>query len=259
MSNLTLKSYLEKPEIQTKFEELLGRKSTNFTTSLMQVVSGNDKLKACNPNSIINAAAMAAVLDLPINDNLGLAYIVPYKDKAQFQIGYKGLIQLAIRSGEFKNISSSEIHENQLKSSDPLKGFEFDFSAPPKGKIVGYASYFLLLNRFEKTFFMTVEQVKAHGKKYSQTFGKSWSTWTKDFDGMAKKTVLKLLVDKYAPKSLEMQKAITSDQAIVEDINGDKLSYADNPENVDTTAEVMDDFKETENENIDFEDDDSVM
>lgn len=254
MGELTLKQYVNQPAVAEKFTELLGSNMTNFTTSMMQVVNGNDRLKKCKPKTIVNSAMMAAVLNLPINDNLGMAYIVPYKDEAQFQIGYKGLIQLAIRSSEYKTISSASIYENQLKSFNPLTGYEFDFSNPPKGKIVGYASYFLLNNGFEKTFFMTLEQIQAHGKKYSQTYGKSWSTWTKDFDGMANKTVLKLLIDKYGPKSLEMQKAIQADQAVVEDVQENDFRYVDNPTNENKTQDVMDKYEDVDSEVIDEDD-----
>ncbi len=230
MSNIQIKQYLDKPAVQSKFDELLGANKTNFTTSLMQVVSDNALLQKCEPKSIVNAAAMAAVLNLPINNSLGVAYIVPYKDQAQFQIGYKGLIQLAIRSGEYKTIASTEIYENQLASCNPLTGYEFDFSAPPKGEIVGYAAYFKLHNGFEKTLFMTVQEAKEHGKKFSKTYDKQWSTWKTNFGGMAKKTVIKGLLDKYGPKSIEMQKAILGDQSIVEDVENNQFTYSDNPE-----------------------------
>lgn len=246
MSNLQLKSYLEKDEVQKKFEELLGDKKTNFTTSLMQVVSNNTMLQKANPRSIINAAAMAAVLDLPINNNLGLAYIVPYKDEAQFQVGYKGLIQLAIRSGEYKTIGASEIHENQLSGCNPLTGYEFDFSNPPKGNVVGYAAYFKLHNGFEKTYFMTKEQVIQHGKKFSKTFDKSWSTWKNNFDGMALKTVLKYILDKYGPKSIEMQRAISGDQSIVEDVENNTFTYADNPSDKSEIDDMTSEYTEAE-------------
>ena len=145
---------------------------------------------------------------------------------AQFQIGYKGLIQLALRSGQFKNISVCEIYEGQIVSENPLKGYEFDFSKKTSEKVIGYAAYFGLLNGFEKTEYMSKEKAEIHGKKYSQTYKKGFGQWADDFDGMAKKTVLKLTLSKYAPLSVEMQRAIEFDQAVSND--GLFTSYIDN-------------------------------
>lgn len=246
MSNIQIKSYLEKPAVQSKFYELLGARKTNFTTSLMQVVNDNNLLQSCDPKSIVNAAAMAAVLDLPINNSLGVAYIVPYGKNAQFQVGYKGLIQLAIRSGQYKTISTTEIYENQLSECNPLTGYEFDFSNPPKGKIVGFAAYFKLHNGFEKTVFMTVDEARNHGKKFSKTYNKDWSTWKTNFEGMAKKTVIKLLLDKYGPKSIEMQRAIMGDQSVVEDVEENKFEYPDNPSTKPESNDLSDKYEDAD-------------
>lgn len=245
MSNL--KAYVAQPAVQDKFMELLQdeKKVTNFQTSLMQVVNGNAALKNCSPASIVNSAAMAAVLDLPINSNFGEAYIVPYGKEAQFQLGYKGFIQLAIRSGSYKTINSAKIYQGQLKGN-PLDGYEFDFSVPPSGDPIGYAAKFVLSNGFEKTFYMSRAECEAHGKRFSKTYDKAFSIWKKDFDGMALKTVLKLLLDKYGPKSLTMQKAIASDQGVIDDdLNP---HYKDNPEDLETQIEdVNAEFVDDEN------------
>ena len=213
--------------VQKKFSELLGNKSKGFITSVMSVVSGNTNLSKADPNTVYMAAMMAAALDLPINQNLGFAYIIPYGDKAQFQIGTKGLIQLAQRSGQFKTISVSPVYEGQLKSQDPLKGYEFDWNAKKSDTVIGYASYFSLLNGFEKILFMTVDQVKAHGKKYSKTYSSQYGTWQTDFDAMAQKTVLKQLLSKFAPLSIEMQRATVADQAVINDMETMDVTYVD--------------------------------
>lgn len=234
---LNVKSLFSRESVQEKFRQMLGKKTQGFITSVLQVVSGNELLSKADPYSIFNAAAVAATLDLPINNNLGFAYIVPYKTKqpdgtfknvAQFQMGYKGFIQLAQRSGLFKTISAAPIYEGQLIESNPLTGFVFDFSQKKSDIILGYAGYFQLLNGFEKTLYMTVEDLKKHGVKYSKTFSNKNGLWNTDFDSMATKTVIKLLLSKYAPLSIEMQKAVITDQAMINNEDASDITYIDN-------------------------------
>jgi recombination protein RecT len=150
------------------------------------------------------------------------------KQVAQFMIGYKGLIQLAIRSGQYKTISATEIYESQFKSYNPLTSeINFDFSNLPTGKIVGYSAYFKLNNGFEKLLFMTVAQLEEHGKKYSKSYEKTNSVWKQNFNEMAKKTVLKSIF-KFGPMTIDIQKAVESDQAIIEDAENMSMRYPDN-------------------------------
>jgi recombination protein RecT len=220
--------FFEQASVQSKFESMLGKRAPQFITSVLQVVNSNKLLKSADPITIYTAAATAATMNLPINNNLGFAYIVPYKGQAQFQIGWKGFVQLAQRSGQFRTISSCEVYEGQVKSEDPLKGVEFDWSAKTSDKVVGYAAYFELLTGFQKTLYMTVEQVQKHAGKYSQMYKKGFGVWKDDFDAMAKKTVLKLLLSKYAPLSIEMQNAVIADQSVVKDVDGMEVEYIDN-------------------------------
>jgi recombination protein RecT len=235
---LTFKSLFSQENVQAKFKELLGQKAQGFITSVLQITSSNALLAKADPYSIYNSACVAATLDLPLNNNLGFAYIVPYNQKqpdgtykqvAQFQLGYKGFIQLAQRSGQFKTISATPIYEGQLIESNPLTGFKFDFTVKSE-KVIGYAAFFQLLNGFEKTLYMTVEDLKKHGVKYSQTFKKNFGLWATDFDSMAVKTVIKLLLSKFAPLSIEMQKAVTTDQATINNEDGTDVSYDDHEE-----------------------------
>jgi recombination protein RecT len=236
---LTTKNFFSQDAVKGKFEELLGKRAPAFITSVLQVVNGNNLLATADPKSVFNAAATAAVLDLPINNNLGFAYIVPYKTKidgqsvsvAQFQLGYKGFIQLAQRSGQFKTINATAIYEGQIVSENPLIGYEFDFRIKPVGTPIGYAAYFKLLNGYEATLFMSTDEVKQHGNKYSKTFNNDGGIWKKDFDAMAKKTVLKLLLSRYAPLSIEMQKAISVDQGVINDTETTDITYIDNQAN----------------------------
>lgn len=235
MSNLqkySVKDVMGGQSVLRSFEKVLGDKAKGFVTSVLQIISDSDKLAKASPDSVLNAAMTAATLDLPINPNLGFAYIIPYNNKtgtiAQFQMGYKGYIQLCQRTGLFKTISCTAIYEGQLVNEDPLRGFEFDFRVKSSDKIIGYASFFSLLNGFEKTFYMSKEEVEAHAKEYSQSYRSGYGVWKDNFSAMAKKTVLKLLLSKYAPMSVDIEKAITADQAEILDPNNLSARYPDN-------------------------------
>lgn len=233
-----IKSLLSRDSVKKKFEELLGKKAQGFITSVLQCVSSNDLLSKADPTSIYHAASVAATLDLPINQNLGFAYIVPYNDRksgkcmAQFQMGWKGYVQLALRTGTYKTIATTIIYEGQLIEENPLTGYVFNFKKKKSDKIIGYAAYFSLINGFEKILYMTADQTKAHGLRYSQTFKRNTGRWIEDFDGQSLKTVIKLLLSKFAPLSIEMQKAIIADQAIINDEEAIDVTYADNAEEI---------------------------
>jgi len=230
---------LQQDNVKQKFKELLGAKANGFITSVLSAVNSNALLKKATPESVYMAAMMAAALDLPVNSNLGFAYIIPYNSKvgdtwvqvAQFQLGYRGFIQLAQRSGQYKTISASPVYEGQLTSQDPLKGFEFDWSAKTSDKLIGYAAYFSLINGFEKSLYMSVEELQAHGKRYSKTYEQTSSKWKSDFEAMAKKTVIKRLISTYGPLSVDtqMQKAVIADQAVIKDSETMDVEYTDAP------------------------------
>lgn len=227
---------LQRDDVREKFKELLGKRTNAFLTSVMACVTSNELLKKADQNSIYMAAMTAASLDLPINQNLGFSYIIPYNKKqedgtykqfAQFQIGYKGYIQLCLRTGRFKTISACPVYEGQLVSSNPLTGYVFDFSKNVSTKVIGYASHFSLIEGFEKTDFKTIEELTKHGLRFSQTFKKGYGLWKDDFDSMAIKTVLKLLLSKYAPMSVEMITAVTADQSVINNYETMDVDYVD--------------------------------
>lgn len=243
----SFKDLIKDESVKERFDEMLGKNAPSFLLSVLNCVQNNAKLAECEPQSILMAAAVAGTLGLPVDPNLGQAYIIPYNmkikvpgqadrwvKKAQFQIGYKGLIQLGHRSQQFKGMNSVEVREGEFKGIDRMTG-EMDFEwiqdddAREKLPVVGFLAYFKLINGFEKSFYMTMAKMTAHGVKYSKTF--KFGQWQDDFIGMGKKTVLKLLIDKYAPKSVELQKAIKTDQAVVNDFEGNRLNYADNDSN----------------------------
>lgn len=231
-----LKNALNTESVKNKFFEMLGKKSAGFITSITTVVQNNSLLQAADVNSIILAAAQAASLDLPINQNLGFSAIIPFNDRktgkcvAQFQIMRDGWVDLCLRSGLFEYIVNEPVYEGELIERNRFTDtYVFDETKRTSDKIVGYMAAFKLNNQYKKTVFWTVEECKKHGLKYSQTFKKDFGLWKDNFDAMCLKTVLKHLLKKYAPKSIEtIAKAIESDQASFEgDINNPNTVYVD--------------------------------
>jgi recombination protein RecT len=223
-----LRSALYSPGVKARFEEMLGKRAPSFMSSIISAVNANAQLKHCDPMSVIAAASIAASMELPINSSLGLAHIVPYKGKAQFQVGWKGFVQLALRSGQYKTIHLTPVFEGQIKAMNQFTGeIEFTHEAA-SDKHIGYLLYFKLLSGYEKYFYMNAHQVEAHARKYSASFKKGYGVWIDDFESMALKTVCKLGLSKYGILSLEMQRAIEVDQA--EMVDHGELKYVDNPD-----------------------------
>lgn len=250
----TLQSLMSSGAVIKKLNDVLGseKKASAFISSVISVANGNNMLRNANPMTILGSAMVAATLDLSVVPTLGMAYIVPYKGQATFQLGYKGFIELAERSGQFRNIIDEVVYEGQLVKKNKFTGeYEFDEDAKTSDKIIGYMARMDLINGFSKTIFWTKEEVEAHARKFSQAFRSGYnSPWKTDFDAVARKTVLKALFSKYAPKSIAIQQAIKFDQAVVkadtgidgEDINIDafETEYVDNePGIVDATAEEV--------------------
>jgi recombination protein RecT len=240
----TLKSMLANDSVKNRFQELLGKKSAGFISSIINVTQSNKLLAKAEPKSIIASAVVAASLDLPIDKNLGFSWIVPYGNQAQFQMGYKGYTQLALRTGQYHKLNVIEVYENQFKSFNAMtEELDADFTIDGQGNVVGYACYFRLVNGFEKTTYWTIEKVKAHGKRYSKSFNNG--PWSTDFDEMAKKTVLKNTLSKWGIMSIEMQKATISDQAVIHETeDGDQVDYVDNYDE----AEIVEEQQKTKTE-----------
>lgn len=224
-----LVTLLATPQVRGRFDEMLGKKSAGFVSSIISAYNTNEALKKCEPMSIIASASIAASLDLPINPSLGFAHIVPYDGVAQFQIGWKGFVQLALRSGQYKTINMTVVLEGQLVEHDVFKGtmkFQQEATSP---KVAGYLLYFQLLSGYEKFFYMTAEQMEKHAKQYSASYRKKKGRWVEGFDDMGLKTVAKLGLSKYGILSIDMQKAFELDAAVVDE-NGAIHGYPDNPE-----------------------------
>lgn len=244
-----LKNALNTESVKNKFNEMLGKKSAGFMTSITSVVQNSDLLQKAEVNSIILAAAQAASLDLPINPNLGFAAIIPFNDKksgrcvATFQIMRDGWVDLCLRTGQFEYIANEIVYEGELVEKNRFTDtYVFDETQRKSDKIIGYMASFKLTNGYRKTVFMTVEEVKAHGMQYSQTFKKGYGLWKDAFHQMALKTTLKLLLKKFAPKSIEsIAQAIESDQASFDgNIDNSTPVYVDNPKETKETAETVD-------------------
>lgn len=253
---VALKGYFNNETCMNNLRAMLGQKAQGFATSVLSVVNNNKLLQNANPASVYSSAMVAASLDLPINPNLGFAAIVPYGKQAQFQIMTRGLVQLAIRSGQYAKINNAVVHKGELVQYDPFKDeYVFDASKRESDEVVGYMAYFRTISGFEKFFYMTKEEALAHGKRYSKTFGNG--VWQTDPDAMCLKTVLKLLLSKYGILSIEMQRAIRFDQGVVKDdftqianveeIDEADVEYVDNPQSSideERAKDISDKFKD---------------
>lgn len=265
-----VKMLLGDDNVKKRFSDVLGKKAPQFMASIVNVVSASPQLKACDANSIMAASFVAASFDLPIDSNLGFAALVPYKkrfknpqtkeweskDLAQFQMMYKGFVQLAIRTGQYEKMNCSEVYEDEILSYNPITGeckFVTDFSQTHQrengetDKIVGYYGWFRLGTGFTKELYMSKNEVLNHAKKYSQSYRNDLnynnqnSNWSTNFDAMAKKTVIKLLLSKWGILSVEMQRAITDDQKTFDEDGNEE--YGDNQSDI---IEAEDPFAQIE-------------
>lgn len=187
-----LKGLLNAESTKKRFFEILGSKSAGFISSILNVVNGNPALQEADPNTVLMSAAIAATLDLPVNPNLGFAALVPYKEKgravAQFQMMWRGFVQLAQRSGQYRTLNTTTVYEGEIKRQNRFTGeIEFDPDGRKSDKVVGYVAYMSLLNGFEKYFYMSREECEKHAKRYSKTYQKGYGKWKEDFDAMAMK------------------------------------------------------------------------
>ena len=249
-------------EAQQRIGDLMKDRTPQFITTLMSVVNQNVMLQACEPWSVITAAITAASLDLPIEPSLGYADILPYWDnsdaakaanggrsiqKAQFQMRAKGFKQLALRSGHYRTVNVTEVRDGEYKGKDNLTGiytfkwFKKEETRREK-KIIGYVAYIELMTGFTKSLYMTVDDLEVHAKRYSQQYKKGSGQWADNhptklntgFDKMARKTVMKLLINQDGVTTSAMQTALRADQAVVG--SDDTFDYVDNKtDNTDQT------------------------
>ncbi len=236
---ITIKDYMSAPAVIKKMQEMLQTPEAvrQFSTAVISIAGADALLATAEPRSLFNACLTAASLNLPINKNLGFAHIIGYKNnknggvvEAQFQLGARGFKELAQRSGQYTVINQGDVREGELVGRDRLTG-ELTFKWVDNDEIreglpvIGYFSYFKLKSGLESTLYMSREQIDAHGKRYSQSYKAGFGPWKDNFDAMALKTVSKLNISKNGPLSIELQKAVDFDQAVIR--GDDQLDYID--------------------------------
>lgn len=253
-----LATYLSQDAVKNKINEVIGGKNgQRFISAIVSATTNNPQLQECSNGSILSAALLGESLNLSPSPQLGQYYLVPFNDNkkgkvAQFQLGYKGYIQLAIRSGQYKKLNVLAIKEGELVRFDPLnEEIEVhlieDEEAREAAETIGYYAMFEYVNGFKKAMYWSKKKMEAHALKYSQGYaadkrkGTAWTFWSKDFDGMAYKTMLRQLISKWGIMSIEMQSAIDADMAVIND-DGTK-DYVDNQPDesviVDADVEVV--------------------
>jgi recombination protein RecT len=231
---------LENTRTQEYLTNVLGEKKQTFVSNMVALVSSNKALSECDPSTIMFSCLKATALSLPLDPSLGLAWVLPYKDNknnttvATFQLGAKAYIQLALRTAQYRKINVRDVREGEIVGEDFVSG-EMQFKKlekdRSKAQVVGYVAMFELINGFSKQLYMSVDELDAHAKRFSQTYRKGYGLWSdKEMrPAMMEKTILKRLLSKYGVLSVEMEQAIKSDSAVLGE--NDAVRYIDNEEN----------------------------
>ena len=234
----TVAQFLGSINMKNYIEGVLKERAPQFVTSLVSMANLTPGLRDCDPETLMFCGLKAASLNLPLDNNLGFAYAVPYGKVCQFQIGYRGFVQLAMRTGQYKSMNVVNIHAGELISWDPFtEEIELeimqDQEVRVKLPIIGYASVFILLNGFKKVSYWPTERVEAHARKFSKAFNNG--PWKSDYNAMARKTVLKDMLNHWGPASVEVATAVKFDQSVIKrDEGGNEY-----PEYVDSTSEEV--------------------
>lgn len=240
-------AFLSSDAVQKQINTVVGGKNgTRFVTSVVSAVNANSALQECTNQSILSAALLGEALNLSPSPQLGHYYMVPFNDKekgkvAQFQLGYKGYLQLAIRSGQYKKLNVLPIKEGELRYFDPLNedievNLIEDEESREKAKTIGYYAMFEYINGFKKAIYWSKSKMESHAIKYSAGYRakKGYTFWEKDFDGMACKTMLRQLISKWGIMSIDMQTAYEKDNAVINEDGS--ATYVDNPDIIDIPA-----------------------
>ena len=234
-----LSALIKSPAVKERFAEVLKTKGDSFLASVLTTVNNSALLQKAEPTTILSAAMVAAVLGLPIVPSLGFAALVPFNNEktgvtvCQFQIMTRGIVQLALRTGQYRKIEVEAVHTGEIKSRTRFTG-EIEFGEPTDNNVVGYLGFFELCNGFRKFLYMNNEELSKHARRYSQTAKRGHGLWFENFEAMAKKTVLKLLIAKWGPLSVEMQTALLRDQTAETDDNAEPI-FVDNTPLVEET------------------------
>lgn len=243
MENQTAMSiYLSNDKTKKYLESILGNRTGQFITSLTSLASSSKSLKNCDRNSLLACALKATSMNLPFDPNLGFAWCVPYKNTATFQVGVKGYIQLALRTGQYQSLNAREVREGEFAGrdfvGDPLINWLSEEERDDK-KIIGFMARLQLINGFKKVIYWSVPEIEKHAERYSQSYRKYKKTgntddaiWASQFEKMAEKTVLKALISRYGIMSTDIQQAVKSDQSRINidlDTGEENIEYIDNP------------------------------
>lgn len=227
--DLAIKQYIDSDVVQSRIKKLLDDKAQQFITTVT-TLSMDQNIAKCDPASVVGACLKAVALDLSVDQNLGEAYVIPYFDRktgqtyAQLQFGYRAFIKLAISDPNTTRAKYIKIYESDTQESARERLNVLFEKEKPEGKVIGYLGYYARTNGFEQTLYMSVEELQEHAKKYSQTYKKGFGLWKDNFEAMASKTVLKLLLSKYAPLQT-IGEAVVADQAVIRE---DQIIYPDN-------------------------------
>lgn len=250
---------LENTRTQEYLTNVLGEKKQTFVSNMVALVSSNKALSECDPSTIMFSCLKATALGLAVDPSLGLAWVLPYRDNknnttvATFQLGAKAYIQLALRTAQYKKINVRDVRQGEIVGEDFVSG-DMQFKKLEKDRekapIVGYVAMFELINGFSKQLYMSVEELDAHAKRFSQTYRKGYGLWSdKEMRGsMMEKTILKRLLSKYGVLSVEMEQAIKSDSAVLGENNS--VRYIDNEEDaidLEKAAAVQKAFEDFDN------------
>lgn len=252
-NTLGIKALMDMPTMQKKFQDVLKEKSKGFITSVLNLVNNDSYLAESNAMSIVTSAMVAATLDLPVDKNLGYAWIVPFKDKkhnyqqyAQFQLGYKGYIQLALRTGQYKNINATQVYEGEIRKWDRFTE-TYERGERTSDKVMGYLGYFEMINGFKKTVFWTKDQMEAHRVQFNKGKDKTAlsGVWRDNYDAMAIKTVIRNMLSKWGILSIDIQKATVADDTVISDVDDEGNPITDITDNVtESNEESSNDSKE---------------
>lgn len=247
MSNQTAMSvYLSNDNTKKYLQSILGEKTGQFITSLTSLAGSSKALKNCDRNSLLSCALKATSMELPFDQNLGFAWCIPYKTTATFQVGVKGYIQLALRTGQYQSLNARDVRQGEFSGrdfvGDPIINWLPDEERANK-EIIGFMAGLQLINGFKKVIYWSVPEIERHAEKYSQSYRKYKKTgnvddtiWASQFEKMAEKTVLKSLISRYGIMSTDMQKAVKSDQSKINidlETGEESIEYIDNPEVTD--------------------------
>ena len=262
----TMKQILTSPDVVGRFAEVIGsNQAGGFVASVLLAVNSNDDLMACTPKSIIGSALRAATMRLSVDPGLGQAYLVPFKKACTLIVGYKGLYQMAMRTGKYRRIHVSKVFEGEVIEEDRMTGVHKMTGARTSWNIIGFMLYFSLISGFEKSFYMTVDEIDAHAIQYSKGYSDPRSPWKNNLEEMQRKTVLRLGLirwgyfdpfDLMALNAGDEQPDATFPEIKIEPVapphtsqeNLDALGYGDTPEKTEPVLDVYDPEPEFEGE-----------